>query len=58
MLELATIRHKHTPQNSLFVGDRPEDKAAAERVGIPFQWAWDWIDRYQEAIVPNFTEVK
>jgi D-glycero-D-manno-heptose 1,7-bisphosphate phosphatase len=42
MLQLAMVRHKHTPQNSLYVGDRPEDEQAAQRVGVPFQWAWDW----------------
>src|ERR687885_1533468 len=42
MLQLAMVRHKHTPQNSLYVGDRPEDEQAAQRAGVPFQWAWDW----------------
>jgi D-glycero-D-manno-heptose 1,7-bisphosphate phosphatase len=43
MLPLAIVRHKHTPHNSLYVGDRSEDKEAARRAGVPFQWAWDWI---------------
>jgi D-glycero-D-manno-heptose 1,7-bisphosphate phosphatase len=58
MLQLAMVRHKHTPHNSLYVGDRPEDEQAAQRVGVPFQWAWDWIEQHQEAIAPNLTEVK
>jgi D-glycero-D-manno-heptose 1,7-bisphosphate phosphatase len=52
MLQLAMVRYKHTPDNSLYVGDRPEDEQAAQRVGVPFQWAWDWIEQQQEAIVP------
>ena len=43
MLQLAMIRHEHTPQNSLYVGDRPEDEQATQRAGVPFQYAWDWI---------------
>ena len=42
MLQLVRVRHKHTPQNSLYVRDRPEDEQAAQRAGVPFQWAWDW----------------
>jgi D-glycero-D-manno-heptose 1,7-bisphosphate phosphatase len=52
LLQLAMVRHKHTPQNSLYVGDRPEDEQAAQRAGVRFQWAWDWIEQHQEAIVP------
>jgi len=37
MLQLAMVRHKHTPQNSMYVGDRPEDEQAAQRAGVPFQ---------------------
>ena len=58
MLQLAMVRHKHTPQNSLYVGDRPEDEQAAQRAGVPFQWARDWIEQHQQAIVPNLTEVQ
>jgi D-glycero-D-manno-heptose 1,7-bisphosphate phosphatase len=58
MLQLAMVTHLHTPQNSLYVGDRPEDEQATQRVGLPFQWAWDSIEQHQEAIVPNLTEVK
>ena len=28
MLNLAMVRHKYSPQNTLYVGDRPEDEAA------------------------------
>jgi D-glycero-D-manno-heptose 1,7-bisphosphate phosphatase len=86
MLHLAMVRHKHSPQDSLYVGDRPrwiicsttkctlsigieleqatsrgdrpEDKEAAQRAGIPFQWAGESIEQHQEAIVPNLTEVQ
>lgn len=57
MLQLAMVRHKHTPQNSLYVGDRPEDEKAAQRAGVTFQWAWDWIEQHQEAIAPTLTQV-
>lgn len=30
------------PSNCLFIGDRPEDREAAERAGIPFLLAEDW----------------
>jgi D-glycero-D-manno-heptose 1,7-bisphosphate phosphatase len=39
MLQLAMVRHLHTPQNSLYVGDRPEDEQATQGVGLPFQLA-------------------
>jgi D-glycero-D-manno-heptose 1,7-bisphosphate phosphatase len=58
MLQLAMVRHLHTRQNSLYVGDRPEDEQANQRVGLPFQWAWDSIEQPQEAIAANLTEVK
>jgi len=41
-LPLAMVRHKHTPQNSLYLSDRPEDEQPAQRAGVRFQWAWDW----------------
>lgn len=31
--------------NSLFVGDRPEDEECAKRAGIVFQWAWQFFER-------------
>jgi phosphoglycolate phosphatase-like HAD superfamily hydrolase len=36
----------------VYVGDRPEDEQAAQQAGVPFQWAWNWIEQHQEAIVP------
>lgn len=48
MLNLAMVRHKHTPQNTWYVGDRAEDEAAARRARVQFQWAEDWIEQYQE----------
>ena len=33
MLQLAMVRPKHTPDNLLYVGDRPEDEQAAQRGG-------------------------
>ncbi|MBD1934026.1 MULTISPECIES: hypothetical protein [Cyanophyceae] len=42
----------------MYVGDRPEDEQAAQRVGVRFQWAWEWIEQYQEAIAPNLTEAR
>jgi D-glycero-D-manno-heptose 1,7-bisphosphate phosphatase len=52
MLQLAMARHHYPPQNSFYVGDRPEDEQAAQRAGVPFQWAWDWI-KNREAIDLN-----
>lgn len=31
--------------NSIFVGDRPEDEQCAKNAGIPFQWARDFFHR-------------
>lgn len=31
--------------NTLMVGDRPEDKRAAENAGCAFMWAWDFFGR-------------
>lgn len=50
MLQLAMARHKHKPEASLYVGDRPEDEIAARRAGIPFYWAADWRQHQQSAI--------
>lgn len=30
-------------EHSLFVGDRPEDRACAEGAGVPFRWAHDFF---------------
>jgi len=48
MLNLAMFRHKHLPQNTWYVGDRPEDEAAARRAEVQFQWAKDWVEQHQE----------
>lgn len=29
---------------TLFVGDRPEDKGAAEAAGVKFMWAHEWLE--------------
>ncbi|HEY9619301.1 MAG TPA: HAD-IIIA family hydrolase [Crinalium sp.] len=47
MLKLAMVRHNHWPENCLYVGDRPEDKQAAYRADVPFQWTWEWIARHR-----------
>lgn len=47
MLNLAMVRHKYRPQNTWYVGDCPEDEAAARRAGVQFQWAEDWIEQRQ-----------
>ncbi|OUL18469.1 HAD hydrolase-like protein [Nostoc sp. 106C] len=47
MLQLAMVRHKHTPENTCYVGDRPEDEAAARRARVQFQWAGDWLKQHQ-----------
>lgn len=49
MLQLALARHKQRPQESLYVGDRPEDEAAAQRAGVAFEWAWNWIAQHEKA---------
>jgi D-glycero-D-manno-heptose 1,7-bisphosphate phosphatase len=56
MLNLAMVRHKHSPQNTLYVGDRPEDEAAARRAGVQFQWAADWIEQHQLAIASQVAD--
>lgn len=53
MLQLAIGRHKQMPQHSLYVGDRPEDEAAAQQAGVAFEWAQDWIERCQTVTVSN-----
>lgn len=47
MLKLAMVRHNHLPDDCLYVGDRPEDETAAQRAGIAFEWAEDWIERHK-----------
>lgn len=51
MLKLAMVRHHHTPETSLYVGDRPEDEKAALSAGIPFYPAADWRQQHQQALV-------
>lgn len=53
MLKLAMVRHNHLPDNCLYVGDRPEDETAAQRAGIAFQWAWDWLEHPQTLVDPQ-----
>jgi D-glycero-D-manno-heptose 1,7-bisphosphate phosphatase len=35
--------------NSLFVGDRPEDEECAKAAGIPFMWAHDFVKQKTES---------
>jgi D-glycero-D-manno-heptose 1,7-bisphosphate phosphatase len=58
MLNLAMVRHKYSPQNTLYVGDRPEDEAAARRAGVQFQWAADWIEQHQLAIASQVADAQ
>jgi D-glycero-D-manno-heptose 1,7-bisphosphate phosphatase len=58
MLNLAMVRHKHSPQTTLYVGDRPEDEAAARRAGVQFQWATDWIEQHQLAIASQVADAQ
>ncbi len=48
MLKLVMVRHDHTPETSLYVGDRPEDETAARRAGILFYPAADWRQQHQQ----------
>jgi D-glycero-D-manno-heptose 1,7-bisphosphate phosphatase len=57
MLNLAMVRHKHTSQNTSYVGDRPEDEAAARRAGVRFQWATNWIEQHQAAIASQLVDI-
>ena len=57
MLQLAMVRHKHTPENTCYVGDRPEDEAAARRAGVHFQWAKDWIEQHQVTSISQLAEI-
>ncbi|HEY9879388.1 MAG TPA: HAD-IIIA family hydrolase [Leptolyngbyaceae cyanobacterium] len=51
MLNLAMVRHEHSPENTRYVGDRPEDEVAARRAKVQFQWAKQWIEQHQASIV-------
>lgn len=57
MLKLAMVRHNHLPENCLYVGDRPEDEVAAQRAGVQFQWATDWIKRHQEPMADQLMDL-
>lgn len=57
MLQLALVRHKQSPQQALYVGDRPEDETAAQRAGIAFEWDWNWIERHQNATLASTEEL-
>ncbi|HEY9879071.1 MAG TPA: HAD-IIIA family hydrolase [Leptolyngbyaceae cyanobacterium] len=46
MLRLAMQRHKQKPENCLYVGDRTEDRTAAQRAGVSFLWAEDWLKQH------------
>lgn len=45
LVEFDLHRLQHIPDwdNSLFVGDRPEDEECAKSAGIPFMWAHDFV---------------
>jgi D-glycero-D-manno-heptose 1,7-bisphosphate phosphatase len=51
MLKLAMVRHNHLPENCLYVGDRPEDEAAARQAEVQFQWAEAWIEQHQQFLL-------
>ncbi|HEY9761767.1 MAG TPA: HAD-IIIA family hydrolase [Trichocoleus sp.] len=46
MLKLAMHLHKQKPEDCLYVGDRTEDRTAAQRAGVSFLWAEDWIKQH------------
>ncbi|MBW4526713.1 MAG: HAD-IIIA family hydrolase [Phormidium tanganyikae FI6-MK23] len=52
MLKLAMVRYNHSPEDCVYVGDRPEDEEAARRAGVAFEWAEDWITRHQTITTP------
>lgn len=58
MLQLAMVRHQHISENTRYVGDRPEDEAAARRAGVQFQWAADWIEQHQVAIASQLVDAQ
>src|SRR5947209_9812445 len=43
MLIVACGAANVSPEDTLFVGDRPEDKEASENAGTSFQWAWEYF---------------
>lgn len=46
MLLMARADHHLELSECLMVGDRPEDKGAADNAGVSFQWAWEFFGRY------------
>lgn len=40
---LPNLNHEDYRHEVIMVGDRPEDKAAAEAAGCDFAWAWDFF---------------
>ncbi len=52
------LRHNHTPENTIYVGDHPEDEAAGRSAGVKFQWGTDWIEQHQAAIVSLSSDVQ
>jgi hypothetical protein len=46
------VKARAAASNLSFPSDRPEDEQATRRAGVPFQWAWNWIEQHQEAIAP------
>nr|WP_242028465.1 HAD-IIIA family hydrolase [Pseudanabaena sp. FACHB-2040] len=45
MLKLVMRLYQQKPEECLYVGDRPEDRTAAQRAGVSFYWAKDWIEQ-------------
>lgn len=43
MLIQAMQLHEIDRQDTLMVGDRPEDKGAAEAAGVDFMWSWEYF---------------
>lgn len=43
MIREAMMDYGINPEVALYVGDRPEDEAAAKDAGVPFQWAKDFF---------------
>jgi D-glycero-D-manno-heptose 1,7-bisphosphate phosphatase len=43
MIKEAMTRYAYSAQETLYVGDRPEDEAAAADAGVAFQWAEEFF---------------
>lgn len=46
MLKFAMWQHNSTPQNCFYIGDRPEDEAAADAAGVHFFWSETWREHW------------